>query len=1189
MGRNALRAAAAITLAALFTSTATAGFGATDEEVTVPAPIDSPTGNYIVLLEEEPVAGYEGGEAGLAPTKPGEGEKLDPRSRSAQNYTEFLEERQNEVAAEAGVEPEASYQVTLNGFSAQMSPEEAGKLSAAKGVLSVYPDEIRHPDAVSSTEFLGLEGDDGVWQSVGGVDAAGEGVVVGVVDTGIAPESPSFAGDPLGTTPGEDPYLVGNNVVFDKADGQQFVSERVTGDEWDNSDYSTKLIGAKYFSSGAAAAGYDFAADYLSPRDGDTHGSHTASTAAGNAGVAASVAGTDFGTVSGVAPAAKVASYKACYVGPDPLTTDDDICALSDLLSAIDAAVADGVDVINYSIGGGSATSTLAADDVSFFYAAVAGVFVSVSAGNSGPGASTADHASPWYMTVAASTIPTYEGTVQLPSGFEAAGASISVPFGTTITDDVIYAGDATLAGQSTTEAALCYLDTLDPALVEGKIVVCDRGTIARVEKSEAVAEAGGVGMILVNVTPGSLDNDFHSVPTVHLSDEYRDAILEYVRATPNPTATLIGDNVTGIETPTPQVAGFSSRGPMLADGSDVIKPDISAPGVAILAAAANAPGEAGVFEFLSGTSMSSPHIAGLGALYLGERPLASPAEVKSAMMTTAYDTVDASNNAVTDPFAQGAGHVDPTKFFDPGLLYLNGPNDWASYMEGTGNADFADIEPMDPSDLNLASIGIGSLSGSQSVTRTVTATTAGTYTASVSFPGITAEVSPSTVTLGVGESAEFTMTFSNESAAVEQWSTGSLTWTGHNGITVRSPLAVQPVTADAPESVIGQGITSSTDVTFISGISGDLPLNLSGLAPLELLVAPDAPEAHSGDETSGDANGNISWVTEIEEGTRLAQWTLDSSDDVGSDLDLFVYHVVSPDDLRYYEVWQSATGSADEQVTLDYPEAGTYLIIANLYSVTDPFTWDLHEGIVTPDGVGEFTATPNPVNVAQGEQATFTASWQNLEPSTSYLGVVQYGDSAVRTLVTVEAGDPAPVATKAPKITGSAKVGKTLKADPGKWTPSGVSVAYQWLRDGEPIDGATTPRYEVTSADAGSALSIQVTATQSGNTNSGVAVSDEVIVKSSSKTTVKMNRYVGKTSQTFEVKVSVNVSGDAAAEGEVTVRVDSKKYTGTLADGALTITLPKQSRGIHVVTAVYEGTDTVERSAGVSGFLVIR
>jgi subtilisin family serine protease len=1194
MGRSSVRAAAVVTLAALFTGSAVTGaYAATPvEEVTPPTPIDSPTGSYIVLLEEEPVANYDGGEAGLAPTKPDEGEKLDTQSEAVEEYSTFLAERQQDVAAETGVETAATYQLTLNGFSAKMSPEQAAKVAGTDGVIGVYPDEIRHPDAVPSTEFLGLEGAGGVWEQVGGVDAAGEGVVVGVIDTGIAPEHPSFAGDPLGTTPGTgEPYLEGDTVVFDKADGTQFRAERVTGEAWDGTEYNTKLIGAKYFLEGAAAAGFVFDSDYESPRDNDGHGSHTASTAAGNAAVPSSVEGIDLGPISGVAPAAKVSAYKACYVGPDPLVTTDDICALSDLLDAIDTAVADGVDVINYSIGGGAATSTWQPDDISFLNAAIAGVFVSVSAGNDGPDASTADHASPWYTTVAASTIPTWEGTVRLPNGFEEAGASVTVPFGEEVTGPVVYAGDIPVAGANAADAALCVLGTVDPAQAAGKIVVCDRGVNARVEKSQEVAAAGGIGMILVNVTAGSLDNDFHSVPTVHLDADARPALLDYVQNTAEPTATLVGDNVTGEETPVPQVAGFSSRGPMLADGSDVLKPDIAAPGVAILAAVQDDADGNPAFGILSGTSMAAPHIAGLGALYLGENPLATPDEVKSAMMTTASDTVNGDGSANTDPFAQGAGQVDARRFLDPGLVYRNGPADWAAFVEGTGNWDFEGVDPIDGSELNLASIAIGTLSSEQTVTRTLTATRPGTYTVAASVPGVNVSVEPSTLTFGAaGESQSFTVTFSNASAPVEQWATGFLTWTGGDGTTARSPLAVQPVTADAPATASGTGITGSTDVTITPGVTGDLALNLSGLAPVSLLSDPANPvEGHTGNENSGDENGDIAWIVDVPEGATLAQWKLDSSDDEGSDLDLFVYRVVSPEDLRYYESWTSATASADEQVTLESPTAGTYMVIANMYAITQPLTWDLTSAVVTPGGEGSLTATPNPLPVQQGTPATYTLSWTGLEAETRYLGVVQYGDSAVRTVLEVDAGAAAPVATEAPSISGTPKVGRTLTADPGTWDPAEVTVAYQWLRNGEPIEGATSERYRVTRDDQGAALSVRVTATAEGNPNAGTATSAEVFVKVPSETKVSLSRYISPSSQELTATVTVSTRTGVVPEGEVTLWVDAKKYTGTLAGGTVSFPLPKQSRGIHVVVAQYGGSDRVEASTGLSGFVVLR
>ncbi|MFK3676859.1 S8 family serine peptidase [Microbacterium sp. NPDC090218] len=1007
--------AAATTLATLFiASTATTGYAAT-EEVTHPVPVAGTPGHYIVVMKADPLATYEGDVKGLKATKPAEGEQLETQSQDSQRYVKHLESEQTDLVTDIGITPDTTYQVVLNGFSADLSGEQVDALRASKDVLGVYPDEIRHPDAQTSTDFLGL-GDDrkgrgGVWQQTGGVDKAGEGVVVGVIDTGIAPEHPSFEGKKLkkqkkqhSRHKGDQPYTDGTYVYFDKSDGGQFQAAMVEAQDWDKRDYSSKLIGGQYFFAGAQAAGFDFQYDYLSPRDGDGHGSHTASTAAGNFKVKASVEGVDFGTVSGVAPGSKVAAYKACYVGPDTTVTTDDICALSDLVAAIDQAVADGVDVINYSIGGGAASTVMAPEDLAFFNAAAAGVFVATSAGNDGPDPVTADHASPWYTTVAASTIPTWEGTVQF-DGFEQAGASVSVPFGESVTGPSIAAVDAAVAGAA--DAQLCLPGTLDPAKVAGHIVVCDRGGNARAEKSQVVKDAGGIGMVLVNVPGGadSLDNDFHAVPTVHLNAVHREAVLAYVQGGVDRPITLVGENTTGVTTPTPQIAGFSSRGPMLADGSDVLKPDVAAPGVAILAATNNAPGEKPTFGILSGTSMASPHVAGLGALYLGERPKATPAEIRSAMMTTAYDTVLPDGSKNTDPFEQGAGQVDPKRYLNPGLLYLNGVKDWAAFLDGKGLSDFPGIDPINGSDLNQASISIGSLASAQTVTRSVTSTEKGTFTAKASVPGVNVKVTPSQLTFDKpGQTKTFTVTFDNTAAPVEQWATGSLTWTSKKN-TVRSPIAVFPVTADAPAEVTGTGADGSAEVEIIPGLDGDLALNLSGLTPFQLLADPDNPvEGHSGNENSGDANKDVAWIVDVPEGTTLSRFDLDSSDDEGSDLDLTVYRVVSPDDLRYYQRWQSATGSADEQVTIPAPTAGTYLVVANVYSTTGPMTWDMTYANVLPGGEGAFTATPNPIAAVRGEKTSYELSWTGLTAGTRYLGLVRYGDSDVRTVVTVTA-----------------------------------------------------------------------------------------------------------------------------------------------------------------------------------------
>ena len=596
-------------------------------------------GRYIVTLRDEAVATYGGGTDSFSATRAPEGEELAPRSKRAVAYSDHLSEEQAAVAESVGADIISSYTLATNGFSSVLTADQAAELAADSRVLAVVKDELLHVQAaVPSTDFLGLSGDGGVWNATGGVDSAGEGVVVGVIDTGVAPENPSFAGEPLGDAPGAEPYRDGESIVFEKADGARFRGACVTGEQFAADDCSTKLIGARYFLDNFSedSIGAD-RAEYVSPRDGNGHGSHTASTAAGNHGVPASVAGRDLGEISGVAPAAKIAVYKVCWSGPTP---QDDGCATGDLLAAIDAAVFDGVDVINYSIGGGAAITTVSLTDQAFLRAAAAGIFVAASAGNDGPGASTADNAAPWITTVAASTIPSYEASVRLGDGRTFLGGSITLPAGGSLDGPLVAASAIGVAGA--VDPRLCGPGTLDPARAAGTIVLCERGVVDRVAKSAEVARVGGIGMVLVNPGPNSVDLDDHSVPTVHLDGDAYAAVSDYA-ATAGASVTLEDGNTTGgASVPTPQVAGFSSRGPILADGGDVLKPDVAAPGVAILADAANAEGEDPRFQLLSGTSMSSPHVAGLAALYLGERPNASPSEVKSALMTTAYDTVDA-------------------------------------------------------------------------------------------------------------------------------------------------------------------------------------------------------------------------------------------------------------------------------------------------------------------------------------------------------------------------------------------------------------------------------------------------------------------------------------------------------------------------------------------------------------------
>ncbi|MBD8609958.1 S8 family serine peptidase [Frigoribacterium sp. CFBP 13729] len=957
------------------------------------------SGSYIVTLREPAAATYEGGKAGFAATAAPEGARLDASAAPVQEWSEHLEQTQADVAGAVGATVDAHFSVTTNAFAADLSADQARALAADPSVAAVSKNELLKLQATPSTEFLGLgdaEGNGGVWDEIGGRDSAGDGVVVGIIDSGIAAGNASFAGDSLGEQDSAEPHLEGDSIVYDKGDGGTFTGVCQTGVQFTASDCNTKLVGARYFVDGFGVdnIGTEEQGEYLSPRDGNGHGSHTASTAAGNADVEVTIGDRDFGTISGVAPAAKIAAYKVCWDGPDRVATDDDGCATLDLVAAIEAAVTDGVDVINYSIGGGGATSTFSATDQAFLGAASAGVFVAASAGNDGPTPTTADNAAPWITTVAASTVPSYAATALTGDGASYLGGSITVPTGAEgVSGPLVDAATLAVDGATAADAALCRPDSLDAdaAAASGAIVLCDRGVYDRTAKSAEVERIGGVGMLLVNPAPSSVDLDEHVVPTVHVDAASYDALHAYA-ATEGATVTLVDGNPAGLPEPaTPQIAGFSSRGPVTADGGNLLKPDISAPGVAILADGANAAGEPGSFEFLSGTSMSSPHVAGLAALYLSRtvHPDWTPAEVKSAMMTTAYDLVGADGAPTQDVFAQGAGHVDPTAFLDPGLLYRSGTADWQAYVDSIDTIEGTD------SSLNLPSISVGSLAGTTTVTRSVTATSPGTWTAEpVTMAGVTAEVSPSTLTFGeAGETQDYTVTFTRTTAALDEFATGYLTWTDGTR-DARSPLAVRPVQLDVAAEFAGEGVTGEATVDVTAGDALSLPLAAEGLALGQVATG------------SGTAGADAAQVPlTVAEGTTHARFVLDSAEDT-ADLDLLLYTADAsgqPDEL----VGAAATGSADEQLDVETPAAGQYVLLVDFYSGAGDLGWTLTSYLLDPAAAqGGLVVDPAVLEAGLGETTTATASWSDLVYESSYLGRVVYGDTGTASYLTVTTGE---------------------------------------------------------------------------------------------------------------------------------------------------------------------------------------
>jgi len=791
---------------------------------------------YVVQMALAPAATYAGGVKGLKATKPGLNSKIDPTDPSVDAYSELLKERQqaalSKVKVKAGKES-YSYVYSFNGFAAELTPTQAAELEAQPDVLSVYPDVQVETDTSSTPSFLGLDDKNGLWARLGGptggkkMRGAGENVVIGVIDSGIWPEAASFS----------DRNKSKKLVYKGKPKGfhAKCASTKTVGDDsWSARMCNKKLVSAQYFNEawgGNEGVAKQLPWEFLSPRDYNGHGTHTASTAGGNNGVTVTGAAAAFGKISGVAPRARIASYKALWSVEDGSTATG---YTSDMVAAIDKAVADGVDVINYSVSG-SSTDFLEPTEAAFLNAAAAGIFVSASAGNSGPDASTVAHPGPWLTTVAASTHDRLTtGTVVLGNGNRYTGVSVAA---SKVGPAPLIAGAAAkVAGTSPAASARCYpasanngKPALDPAKVAGKIVLCERGgDIARVDSSRAVAEAGGIGMIFVNAFENSTNADFHSVPTVHLPDSDGGSLSAYA-ATDGATA-IIKKSVISNGGAAPYTADFSSRGPLVAGDGDVLKPDLIAPGQDILAAVAP-PGQGGLdFNMMSGTSMSAPHITGIAALLRDLHPSWSPMAIKSALMTTGSDVIDGEPS--TDPtliFKQGAGQVQPTSAAHPGLVYDSGEDDWDAFLCGSTRSiadevceDLeADGYSLDPSDLNTPSIGIGLLDGTQTVTRRVTNVekTTTTYKASVrGLKGVGVSVKPNKLKIAPGKSKTFTVTFSvGDKTALFDYLAGQLSWKDGKH-TVRSPIVVrakQPGVEDWTARYDGAGgqFGSSTDV----------------------------------------------------------------------------------------------------------------------------------------------------------------------------------------------------------------------------------------------------------------------------------------------------------------------------------------------------------------------------------------
>jgi hypothetical protein len=935
---------------------------------------------YIVQMTDDGVLANE-------ETAPETGTKVNPHASDVVAYVDHLNNSHDNALAAVGASAGKlyHYNYALNGFAAVLTPGQAAALEARDDVKAVWQDAFHQKTTNNSSDFLGLNDADGGLRADLGL--TGEDVIIGVIDTGAWPEHPSFSDQSdLAFRPGQSGK---RKRVYDAPEGWFGICQ--SGERWSH-HCNNKLIGARYFFSGFSQAGV-ITNDYLSARDADGHGTHTAGTAGGNEGAQASIGGKDLGTVSGVAPRARIAVYKALWNGSQGGGYS------SDLAAAIDAAVADGVDVINYSVGS-SAQQLLSPDTIAFLFAADAGVFVASSAGNSGPGPNTVGSPAgvPWLTSVGASTQNTkLEGAAVLGDDTEIKGASM------TDGADLTFLVDSADAGSE-----LCFPGELDPAVVSGNIVLCKRGLIARVDKSLAVAQAGGAGMIFYNASDSqSLIADLHHVPSVHISNTDGLAVKAYITA--NGEAAMA--SITGGEyvyADGPNMAGFSSRGFNGAQ-PDLIKPDITGPGVGILAGLTPTPmdGVGGnLYGILSGTSMSSPHIAGVAALLTEAHRDWTPAMIKSAMMTTAYQDVNKEDGATpADPFDMGAGHVEPNSAVDPGLVYDANILDYLAFLCGSTNG----VNPglcaflagngfsLDATDLNVPSIGVAELGGAQTTFRMVTNVGGEDATYSVSVdapPGVSVSVNPSTMFVPAGGVNFYAVTLRTQADAVyDEFAFGSLTWSDgeHN---VRSPIAVRPVELGAPASASGFGAdgSASWDVTF--GFDGDFAATPRGAVPaLE-------QSGNVADDPANDINvalgtcdfssfpfqcAGITWHAVFPGEDLLRVSLFDDHTDGADDLDLYVFHP-----FTFEFMGGSGSGTSAEQVDVANPTAPFYIVAVHGWQTDGAdanytlFSWGMGADL------GNLSVSA-PATATLGDHGTIDVSWSGLAPATKYLGAVRY------------------------------------------------------------------------------------------------------------------------------------------------------------------------------------------------------
>jgi len=889
------------------------------------------TARYIVMLEQPSLVQAmrdreEQGPSLQARGLRDAGGKLNLKTAVAQDTLDDLDQRfetfRADMAATVGrdIEPVHRYRVALNGFSARLTGREARTLAKMSGVRSVRLDESFKLETDAGPEWVGAAR---VWNGVGGQPGnQGEGVVIGVIDSGINWDHPSFE-DPGESNPGgydhDNPF---GQTLGLCSDAEVECNDKLVGVyDFVEDDPDTEVV--EEFNNG---------------RDNGTHGAHTAGTAVGNP-VQVNLGPGSPSTLSGVAPRANVVSYRVCFAG-DPDDPEDDACQGSAILAAIDQAVADGVDVINYSIGGNAFDPWGSPSSLGFLEAVDAGIFVTTSAGNSGPASGTVGRPAnaPWITAVGSATHDrVFAGILGATQGGDTPPPGNLV--GTTLTQEglemtpIVYAGDFgnALCGTGTAELQpSCDENTgasspFAPGTFNGEIVVCDRGTYGRVEKGKNVLEAGAGGYVLLNTPTAGGEvtvEDEHCLPSTHLSASRGDELREWLSTGSGHMASLSGLTLFNDQSFADRMSDFSSRGPTPAPVQDVLKPNLIAPGDLIFAAGT----EGSQIIGLGGTSMASPHVAGSAALLLSADPSLSPSQVASLLELTATDAIAKDENFdEADHFDTGAGRVRVDQAVQGGLFLEASAGDFRLANPAVGGA---------PRELNLASLTDADCRVSCTFTRTLSAREGGlTWTASTSgFPdGVQVTVSPSSVTIPEGQSreVEVSVDWSEAGGLGSQWIYGKVNFDNPSYPTSTLPVTVFASLGALPaEWVINTNASSGFEDFEVGGLEA-----LSG-ATFTAGGLQAADQVNFSLQEDADGNPYVG-----EEGIQVflfdvpqdALWFhTDTPASEPEDVDLFVGFDANGDGLPQEgeEICASTTFTDIEFCDIFTPQAGTWWVI---------------------------------------------------------------------------------------------------------------------------------------------------------------------------------------------------------------------------------------------------------------------